>query len=233
MELREVIEQARVLAPWALYALLFFAAFIEYVIPPLPGDTTVVAGVTLASAWGWDPVPFVFIVSAGAAIGSSVAFGMGRWLSKRKALHRLGPRRRMVVDEIIGKMRRRGEVYLVINRFLPGVRAVFFIAAGVAGLRFRAVLFYATVSALVWNSLLVWLGYSLGQNVDTLEHVIRQYSVAIGLVVGFVLTFWLVRLVIKTRSVVREGNGSEKIDGDTEDKHHFDLPSEDSSTNGE
>ena len=224
MELQEVIEQARVLAPWTLYALLFFAAFIEYVIPPLPGDTTVVAGVTLASAWGWDPIPFVFVVSSGAAIGSSVAFVFGRWLSKREALHRLGPRRKMVVNDLIGKMRRRGEVYLVINRFLPGVRAVFFVAAGVAGLRYRLVLFYSTVSAIVWNSLLVWLGYSLGQNVDTLDHLIRNYSVIIGSVVAFVLVFWTLRLIIKSRTVVGEGDSAEQVDSDTEEEDQLNLP---------
>ena len=219
LELQEVIEQARVLAPWALYGLLFFASFIEYVIPPLPGDTTVVAGVTLASAWGWDPLPFIFIVSAGAALGSSLAFAFGRWLSTRQALHRLGPRRRLVVDEIIEKMKRRGEVYLVINRFLPGVRAVFFVAAGVANLRFRRVLFYATVSALVWNSLLVWLGYSLGQNVEALDHILRQYSVIIGIVVGLVIAFWVGRLVVKSRAKMRERDRSEEIDRDAEDEH--------------
>ena len=224
MELREVIEQARVLAPWGLYALLFFAAFIEYVIPPLPGDTTVVAGVTLASAWGWNPVPFIFIVSLGAALGSSVAFAFGRWIAGRQALERLGPRRRVIVEDIVEKMRRRGEAYLVVNRFLPGVRAVFFVAAGVAGLRYKAALFYATLSALVWNSLLVWLGYSLGSNVDELEELLRNYSLIIGVVVGSIIVGWLWLLVIKSRPEMSESDRSEKIDSDAEEKDQTNLP---------
>jgi membrane protein DedA with SNARE-associated domain len=233
LDLQEIIEQARVLTPWGLYALLFFAAFIEYVIPPLPGDTTVVAGVTLASAWGWDPVPFVFVVSLGAALGASTAFGIGRWLSTRQALHTLGPRKRMVVNDLIEKMRRRGAVYLIFNRFLPGVRAIFFLAAGVAGLRFRAVLFYATASALVWNSLLVWIGYSLGNNVDTLDHVIRHYSVVIGSVVATIVILWLLRLVIKTRGEVREGNRAEEVHRDTESEDQLHSTGNGASTDRE
>jgi membrane protein DedA with SNARE-associated domain len=233
LELQEFIEQARVLSPLGLYGLLFFAAFIEYVIPPLPGDTTVVAGVTLASAWGWDPVPFVFVVSSGAALGASTAFAIGRWLSTWQSLHTLGRRRRLVVDDLVEKMRRRGPLYLVFNRFLPGVRAVFFLAAGVAGLRYRAVVFYAAVSALAWNSLLVWIGYSLGNNVETLDHVIRNYAVVIGTVVATIVTLWLARLIIKSRSEVREGDRAEKVDGHTEAKDQLDSPCDGTSSDGE
>ena len=63
-----------------------------------------------------------------------------------------------------GPFETHGEVYILLNRFLPGVRALFVYAAALAGMRFWRVMLFALGSALapltrpVWRPLPVHLG---------------------------------------------------------------------------
>ncbi len=94
----------------------------------------------------------------------------------------------------IGKrFRRHGPVYLVLNRFVPGIRPFFFIAAGMAGMRARAVLFYGSLSALLWNLALIGAGMLLGANLYALLGWVERYSLVAGLLVVVVILFFVIR----------------------------------------
>ncbi len=113
--------------------LLFLAAFIEYVFPPFPGDLLVVLGAWYAThgELSW-PVTFA-AVTVGAVLGAAVDWRVGRWLGarigERAAAGRLD---REKVLRFEAAYRRWGPAFLVANRFLPGIRGLFFLAAGAA-----------------------------------------------------------------------------------------------------
>jgi membrane protein DedA with SNARE-associated domain len=82
-------------------------------------------------------------------------------------------------------------MYLVLNRFVPGIRSLFFVAAGLAGMRRPAVMLFAGISALLWNLGLFALGAAVGHNLDALERWVRTYTLAsVALLVGAVV-LWL------------------------------------------
>lgn len=176
--------------PGVAWALLFGGAFLEYVFPPFPGDTVVVAGAALTGALGWHPAPAFVAVTVGAVAGSAVATAAGRWAAPR--LDRLGPAQRAAVDRLVSGFETHGAAYLALNRFVPGVRGLFFVAAGVVGLRWSAVLLWSTVSAVAWNTLLFAVGWGLGSQVDRLDALVRSYAVVVGGVVALavVIALW-------------------------------------------
>lgn len=179
--------------PAAVYAALFAGSLIEYVFPPFPGDTVVVAGAALVGAHGWSAAPVWTTVTAGSVAGALLDLLVGRWLA-RGAIARLAPKTRSVIDELVGQFRRHGSVYLALNRFLPGIRALLFVAAGVAGLPTGAVLGWATLSAAVWNAGLVGLGLLLGQNIEALAESMQRYNLVTGLVVLGIVLVLLARI---------------------------------------
>jgi len=71
---------------------------------------------------------------------------------------------------------RHGPVYVLLNRFLPGIRALFFVAAGLAGRRPAPVLLYATISAVAWNALLMAAGLAVGASWETLHGWFVTYT---------------------------------------------------------
>lgn len=184
--------------PVAVYALLCAGALVEYVVPPFPGDTVVVAGAVLVGAHGWSVGPVWLAVCAGTVAGAALDLALGRHLAGGP-LERLSPRARDAVDTLVAGFRRWGPMLLAVNRFLPGIRPLFFVAAGVAGMRTGPVLGWALVSASLWNALLVALGVALGQRLDRLASVLSQYQLAVGVLIGLWFAVGAVAIVRRGR----------------------------------
>lgn len=191
--------------PWALVA-LFAAAMIEYVFPPFPGDTVTVFGAFYAVN-GVLPLPLVFLaVTAGSVAGSALDYGIGKRLGRvaeRKMPEE--PRRFQWLSlEQLHKVeqayRRHGDRYILVNRFLPGVRGFFFVAAGMAGMPFRRVMALGAISASLWNSLLLAAGWAAGANLDELIRLFRTYSIAAWIVLGLAALALLLRWLLRRRS---------------------------------
>ena len=178
---------------------LALSAAIEYVFPPFPGDTVVLAGAVLASVGGWDLWPVLAACTAGSILGAWLDFRVGLAAAKRRDAGRLGARLRASpgLDRILAGYRRWGPAFLALNRFMPGIRALFFVAAGMARMRTGPVLAWAAVSALAWNALLLALGSALGQNLDRLEALSRAYAMILWILLGVALVagavWWLSR----------------------------------------
>jgi membrane protein DedA with SNARE-associated domain len=180
--------------------LLGVSALLEYVFPPFPGDTVTLFGAFLVTRYEWSVAKVFVAVLAGSGIGAMIDFAFGVWVGRRYSEGRIlkSPAVRNRIDRVLDAFRRHGEVYVVLNRFLPAVRAVFFVAAGMARLRAWRVLVFALLSAALWNALIIGAGYSVGSNWNRITEIFRTYSiVAWGLiaavVAGLALRFWLRR----------------------------------------
>jgi len=165
------------------------SAAIEYVFPPFPGDFVTVLGAILVTRYGWSLLAVLGAVMLGSIVGALLAFQLGRVVARRRS------KPRPTLDAVIARFRRHGAAYVMINRFLPGVRGLMFVAAGMADMPRGKVLAYAVVSALAWNLLLMALGAALGANLDGLVEIVRNYTVVawlvlIAITVGFLLVRW-------------------------------------------
>lgn len=168
---------------------LALCAFIEYVFPPFPGDLVVVFGAFLVARRGWS-APGVFgAVTAGSLAGFMLAYFVGRGLHRAEANWIQGrlARARPSIDRVVERFARHGAWYLAINRFLPSVRALFFIAAGMAQLSVWKVLLFGLVSALAWNTLLFALGATAGSQWSRLERIFVTYGTVAWCVVAAVI----------------------------------------------
>lgn len=165
-------------------AMLFLSAYTEYVFPPFPGDAITLFGAVVAAHFGWDPAAVFVVVLAGSAAGGMTDYFVGRWLGHRA--------HRPSIAYLVEKFRRHGEAYIAINRFLPGVRALFFIAAGMARLRPARVLLFCVVSAALWNALIFAAGWVMGANLDRVRSVFSTYTRVGWAVVAIVAVVLLV-----------------------------------------
>jgi membrane protein DedA with SNARE-associated domain len=175
---------------------LAFAAMIEYVLPPVPGDTITLFGAVLITAYGWSFWGVFGAVMGGSVLGSMMGFYIGGWWRKRR--ERSGHRHESI-DRLVAKFHRHGAAYLVINRFLPGIRSMFFVAAGLARMHPLAVLVYSSISAVLWNLGLMALGGVVGANFERLRAWVHRYTMATWIIIGVVALAWLVRAIIKRR----------------------------------
>jgi len=164
------------------FAFLFLSAGIEYICPPFPGDTITLAGAWFVGRHGWS-LPLVFAaVAAGSVAGAALDFLFGRKLHA----WREGKDRKLdrALASILRGFKRWGIWLIAVNRFLPGIRAFFFVAAGMAGFRLIPVLALACVSALLWNVLIFAIGFYAAKEWDRMKSIIQSYEGVMWVVIA-------------------------------------------------
>lgn len=193
-------------------AVLLLASGLEYLVPPFPGDSITVLGGVYAVRGG-VPIAAVFaVLMAGSLLGAMGDWALGRWLGRKleaaphqKHWLRFLSREQLLEWEV--RFRKRGALWLAINRFLPGVRGPIFLAAGAAGMPARRVLLWGGLSSLVWNALLFAAGYAVGGRAERLEALLQGYGRFAWLALGLVGCFAVGRWVLKRRRARRVAVG--------------------------
>lgn len=182
---------------WLGLLLLGASAGVEYIFPPFPGDTVTLAGAMLIPLAGWPMWAVLSALVAGSVFGAFLDLMVGRWLSlesgRETLIHRWLAREEIAskIDRVTEKFERHGAIYIVLNRFIPAFRGVFFLAAGMARLSTAKVLFYAALSATLWNAALLLLGMAFGYNLERIVGFVEGYTRAAFLVLFVVVATWI------------------------------------------
>ncbi len=167
-------------------AILFAATLVEYVFPPFPGDLVVVLGSWYAvrGAISW-PSAFA-AVTAGALLGAWIDYRIGVALAPRldRRLSRFSPLSEERLLRFEASYRRWGGWLLLANRFMPGIRAFLFVAAGASGIPLRRVLLLGGISAVAWNAVLLGVGALVAHSAEELVAVVERYTQVAWIVLG-------------------------------------------------
>ncbi len=183
---------------------------------PLPEDVVLVTGGVLA--WLSSPLEslalremaadpglhlMVLVGLAGILAGDSIIYWLGRRLGVRVAEFRL--LRRLVppdkLEEVEKRLRRRGNLVVVLARYLPGLRAPTYFTVGHSRLPYWEFLLFDGLAALISAPLWICLGFWFG---DDIEHAAREatrFGHYILLAVAVVLAALAFRWIQRRRAV--------------------------------
>ncbi len=146
----------------------------------LPGDSLLVtAGVVCAGAFPGLPPLDIWLTNLllvlAAVIGDQVGYTLGR-RAGRAIYARPDSRffKKKYLYEAQELYARKGGSSLVIARFVPVMRTFVPFIAGVAHMPYRQFVFYNVFGGVLWVTLLLWVGYFLGQSplAEQIHHVI-------------------------------------------------------------
>jgi membrane protein DedA with SNARE-associated domain len=80
---------------------------------------------------------------------------------------------------------------IAINRFLPGTRSVVSFFAGMSRLDIKRTVILSTISAFLWNFLIIYLGMLFGENVEVVDKYLDTYSnIVIVVTIIIVIIFY-------------------------------------------
>lgn len=188
----EAIQHAMAAHAWEALLLVFLLGWLEYVFPPVPGDSTLLFGFFLAGA-GALRLPAVFAVAlSGSVLGALTAYGFGRRLGRSYFFLR-SAWAKGELDKVERWFGRFGPRLLAVNRFIPGLRGFFLYAAGIGRMDPRSVLIYSSLSNGLWVALLAWGGMSLGATWDDVRVVFRRYVWGIAIFLGVYVAWTIAR----------------------------------------
>ena len=201
--LEEILVYISTLETTWIYFILFFFSFIENVFPPSPSDVVVVIGASLIVSTSIGFIPVLFITSIGSALGFIVMYYVGYFLSEK--VLRTG-KLKFVSQDALHKtddwFSRFGYWIILGNRFMPGTRSVISFFSGVHELHVFKTFLFALISAFLWNILIIYLGMTLGNNVELIDYYLTNYSnVGFGLTI-LVIIFFVIKYYLKKKKNV-------------------------------
>lgn len=196
--LNELLQWLLQFDPLWVYLFIFLFAFIENLFPPSPSDTLIVFAGALAGMERGNFFLALFSATAGSVLGFMTMFTIGRWFGNSIVEKRKIPFISLEgVHRIEAWFAKYGYWLIVANRFLTGTRAVISFVAGMSNLSFARTTVLSGFSALVWNAILVYAGYSLGSHWEDVGSYLQTYSTIVTIVVVVAITAVVVRYFVR------------------------------------
>jgi len=176
---------------------------IENIFPPIPSEVILTFSGFLTTVTGLKIWGVVLAATIGSVLGAVILYYVGRLISPER-LKRL-------LDGKLGKIlhfkkedihhagswfARYGSFTVFFCRFIPVVRSLISIPAGMAKMKIGMFLLLTTLGTCLWNIVLVCLGAFFGSSWETVASYINTYSTAAtvgiaALLLLFVIWFYL------------------------------------------
>src|SRR5262249_17986421 len=143
------------------------------------------------------------VITIGSVLGAAIDYWVGYMIrariDRRPDAKLFGGVSHQRIRELQERMQRVGSGLILINRFLPAVRAFLFVAAGAARMPFFRVLLLGAISAMAWNCLMMGLGIAVGGNAERLEALLRNYQIAVYSILAIAMIAIAARIVQRRR----------------------------------
>lgn len=199
------------------YPGLSLVMLIENIIPPIPSEIVLpFAGFQVAEG-EMNFFLVLLFTSAGAFAGTAAFYLLGRSLGDarvRAFIRRFGRfvlLREADYEEALAFFRLHDSKVVFWARFIPGVRSLISLPAGVAGMSFQRFAVFTVAGTLLWNVVLVGAGMVLGQRWDSVLAVVdRLESVLWVLLAVFVIGWFVWQRRARAR---RDRSGNDAAEG--------------------
>src|SRR5829696_9440646 len=155
----------------------------ETVIPPIPSEAVLGLAGVLINDGRMNVVPVVLFATLGSVIGAIFFYYIGRALGPRRS-HAFLDRLPMVetddVDKTFGWFERHGRSAVFFGRMVPIVRSFISVPAGVVRMPLGQFLLFTTAGSLIWNTVLVTLGWLARDFIVANLHYLDYVVVAVA-----------------------------------------------------
>jgi membrane protein DedA with SNARE-associated domain len=172
------------------------------------GETAAIAGGVMAQR-GLMPVWAAFLASsAGAVFADQIFFLLGRRFRDRPFVARA--RQRPAFARAVGFIERYPTAYILVFRFLYGLRTVSPIAIGLTRIDHRRFIALNIVAALIWSAVFTAIGYRFGPVVDRLLARLLPYKTELLIAVptvGACILLWVLWRRHRRRTTTAEAAG--------------------------
>jgi len=183
------------------YPGLFLLITLESTLVPIPSELVMPFAGYLAKL-GEFSLPVVIIINSTAAmVGSGISYWIGA-AGGKPLLLRYGKYaliRAKDIERTEVFFSRHGKATILIGRFLPVVRHIISVPAGVARMPLVPFFTQTFIGSTIWGTVLILLGYSLGARSFEVARELKHVDLLIGLAIVSVLVALAIRFVVRRR----------------------------------
>jgi membrane protein DedA with SNARE-associated domain len=188
---------------------------IESLFPPIPSEIILpLAGFT-ASRGSFSLVGAIVATTIGSLVGAIGLYYLGRVVGVDRLRHWANKVPLMSANDVDKAMEwfaRNDRLAVLTGRFVPIVRSLISIPAGVERMNLGVFLLLTLIGSGLWNSLFIILGFVLGENWGVVEDWMSQYSRVVLVLAIVTLAVIIVIRIRRWRRVTRESRENEALD---------------------
>lgn len=179
------------------YIGILFLITVENIFPPIPSEVILTLGGFMTSKDGVTMSLFGVIMYStfGSMLGAIILYYVGFIFNKDRLLKivrsKVGRVLCLKESDIIksdNSFNNNGNLTVLYSRFVPILRSLISIPAGVNRMKFSIFLIYTFIGSLIWNTVLVSLGKLVGENYMVVAGIFSKYSkVVLVLLILFII----------------------------------------------
>lgn len=179
------------------YIGILFLITVENIFPPIPSEVILTLGGFMTSKDGVTMSLFGVIMYStfGSMLGAIILYYVGFIFNKDRLLKivrsKVGRVLCLKESDIIksdNSFNNNGDLTVLYSRFVPILRSLISIPAGVNRMKFSIFLIYTFIGSLIWNTVLVSLGKLVGENYMVVAGIFSKYSkVVLVLLILFII----------------------------------------------
>jgi len=192
------------------YSSVFVLMTLESMVAPVPSEAVMPFAGFLVHSGRFTFTGVIFFSTLGSIFGSLLSYYLGYW-GGRPIVERFG--KYLLLDkkdlDLTERFfQKRGDITILISRFIPVVRHLISIPAGIGKMNIVKFCIYTIIGAGLWNSFLTYVGYQLKEKWAE----VMKYSHIVDIVVVALLIIFVIYYIYKFYSNHKErkvNNGSE------------------------
>lgn len=178
-----------------------FLMMLESMVAPVPSEAVMPFVGFLVADGKWNPYLAVAVTSLGSIVGSLISYVIGYYGGK-PLVYKVG--KYLLLDKHDLEMterffnKRSGLLTLFISRFIPIIRHLISIPAGIGKMPMVSFILTTLLGATIWNSFLLWLGIKLRENWGVVQNYSHEVDLGVIILIGLLLA-WFIRSRLRRR----------------------------------
>ena len=191
------------------YSSIFVMMSLESMVAPVPSEAVMPFAGFLVHSGRFTFTGVIFFSTLGSIFGSLISYYLGYW-GGRPIVERFG--KYLLLDkkdlDLTERFfQKRGDITIFISRFIPIVRHLISIPAGIGKMNIVKFCIYTIIGAGLWNAFLTYMGYLLREKWSE----VMKYSHVVDIVVLALLVIFVIYYIYKFYSNHKERKANKNI----------------------
>lgn len=183
------------------YMGVFIAVFLEYACLPLPSEVLLPFVGLLAATGKISLIGAIFVSVLGGILGSLTCYAIGYFGGSLiiESLQRKFPSSRKSISKINHFIIKYKKSSVFLTRLVPLTRTYISLVVGTLKFNIIPFILYSLGGIILWNTLLIVIGYFLGENTQLISKILKDYSFIIIVLIIIFCIYILYKKFLKKR----------------------------------
>lgn len=185
---------------------VFFLILIENVFPPIPSEVILLFSGFFSSYTSLSVFYMILASTLGSFLGAIILYYIGKIFNKERLKKIVNGRfgkilflKEKDIDKADEWFDNKGNKSVFFCRFVPIVRSLISIPAGMSEMPMGKFIIYTICGSMIWNTVLICLGYRLGSNWEYVLTILDKYQMLVIVILVIIFGYVIIKFYRKKR----------------------------------